>query len=589
MTWREGGPARELTPAPFNVRSRVHEYGGGAYLPTPEQVLFVNFADQNIYRIDAAGAITAVTRSADTERFADLAWDHARARVLAVCERHRADGEPVNSLVGIDLGGQVRALHEGHDFYAAPRLSADGAQLAFIAWDHPNMPWDGTMLKVCALDAQGTAQAATLVAGGAGESVLQPLWGPADTLLFASDAGGFWNLYRYDADGLCCLHEDAAEYAQPPWTFAGAEFAALDAGHLVARRGPAQRAELVLIDTTHGFAAPLDDAWADYQQLCVSHGADGASHVAFIGSAADQAPAIVRIAVDGSTTEVVRRAAMPELPPELISHAQPMRLRARDGGDLFAYYYPPRNPRVSAPAGGAPPLIVTTHGGPTAAAGRGLNLRVQYFTSRGFAVVDVDYRGSAGYGRVYRDVLKGRWGLLDVQDCEDVVSWLVRERLADPERVAIRGGSAGGYTTLCALTSSSVFRAGASHYGIGDLRALARDTHKFESRYLDSLIGGEQALDERSPIHHVDRCRCPVIFFQGADDRVVPPAQSREMAEALRRKGLPVAYVEFAGEGHGFRQAAHIEQALASEYAFYCRVFDLHPEQPLHNVEIANL
>ena len=595
LRWRAASGVQELTPAPFNVRSRVHEYGGGAFLPTDIGVFFVNFNDQDIYLTREGAEPARLTDSGPDFRFADLCWDATRRRIIAVCEVHDTNpasdqqAEAENRLIAIAVPesgppGQPATLLSGHDFYAAPRLSPDARRLAFVAWDHPNMPWDGTLLKLADLGADGRPVRETVVAGGAEESVQQPGWLDNKTLIFISDTGGYWNLYRFDDSGIECVYQDAADYAQPPWVLGMSSWVALDGKLLVAVRHQDQRSELLLLDTRQGFASPLAGRWVEHQYLCASKRIP-----CFIGGREDGPPEVIRHSFSSEGSVRLARAQAPDLGNITLSKAEPVSFPTRDGRRAFAYYYAPAHPEVSAPADEKPPLVVMTHGGPTAAASPALNLRIQYFTSRGFAVLDVDYRGSSGYGRGYREALDGQWGVIDVTDCEDGVNWAIGQGLADSRRVAIRGGSAGGFTTLCALTRSRVFSAGASHYGIGDLAALARDTHKFESRYLQRLIGAPENLQTRSPINHVDNLGCPVIFFQGTDDRVVPPNQARTMVAALNRKGLPVAYVEFAGEGHGFRQATNVERALASEYAFYCRVFAIATTEDLPELEISNL
>lgn len=579
------GAHRELTPRPYDVRSRVHEYGGGAYLPTDFGVVFVHGPDQDLCLL-AGGNITSLIRNGPDVRYADVCVDVRRRRLIMVCERHPDAAEPVNTLEVLDLArpeAGTRTLHRGHDFYAAPRMSPDGGRLAFLTWDHPNMPWDGTELRLIELDDSGNPGAETLLAGGAAESVVQPLWLPDGVLVFASDANGFWNLYRFDDQGILCLLAEGAEYAEPPWALAHSTFTAVGTRHLAAVRRDEQRSELVLMDLEQGFTTPVECPWQEFRGLAC-HGKD----IVFIGSRGDEPPALVRMPLDHSAPEVIARAAMGSLPADWIARAEPVRFPTRDGGRAYAYYYRPTNPRVSPSPGTRPPLLVMTHGGPTAHTSAALNPRIQFFTSRGFAVVDVDYRGSSGYGRAYRRALDGRWGALEVMDCEDAVAYLVAGGKADPRRVAIRGGSAGGFTTLAALTRSRTFCAGASYYGIGDLTALAAETHKFESRYLDTLVGNAAELEERSPIRHVDELSCPVIFFQGTDDRVVPPGQSRAMVKALEEKGLPVAYLEFEGEAHGFRRAENIQRALECEYAFYCRVFAIESDEPLPELEIRN-
>jgi len=577
---------RDLTPAPFNVRSRVHEYGGGAFTVGGHGVWFVDFSDQNLHHIDVAGKISPLTRSDANTRFADFVVDAPRNRLIAVVEQH-GEGEAENYLGAVDLGsGELTRLTGGHDFYAAPRLSPDGSQLAFIAWDHPNMPWDGTELLITTLEEAGGVGNLVTIAGGAGESVLQPLWLRDGVLLYVSDRNGWWNLHRFDASGSFCVLEDAADYAEPAWQFGMTSCAPAGGDHVLIVRQGERGQEVALVDTASTMGSPFlgdDQPWQGYGSPCVAGG-----DFCFIGSRADRSPAIERVPLSGGTATTIRRAGGPEIDRADLSAAEALTFPTRDGNNAHAYYYPPMSARFEGPAGERPPLVVMSHGGPTAAAHSDLNLRIQYYTTRGWAVADVNYRGSTGYGRAYRQALNGHWGEIDVTDCEDVVRFLSRSGRVDPERVAIRGGSAGGYTTLAALTRSEGFRAGASHYGIGDLAALARDTHKFESRYLDALLGSDAAVHDRSPIHHLEGFHCPVIFFQGSEDRVVPPNQSQAMAAALRAKGIPVAYLEFAGEGHGFRDAGNIVLAVASEYGFFCRVFGIEPADDLPDIPIDN-
>ena len=574
------GVAQEITPAPFNPRSRVHEYGGGSYCVAGENVYFVHFVDQNIYSVslaDRLGKPRRITNGDAAERFGDLAWDGSA--LLAVRERHGIAAEPVNDLVRIDIAtGRVAALHQGHDFYAAPR-PAEG-RVAFLVWDHPNMPWDGTQLLVADYDGERLVDA-TAVAGGATEAIVQPTW-CGDRLVFATDADGYWNLFAYDASGVYCLLRDAAEYAGPAWQLGTTYFVPVGVDHLVARRVADGEPSLVVVDASQGLASPLHEGFTSYASL-----ARTPKGVAFIAGSGDQPSQIVELRLADRACSTIAAGDAPP-PAAVISTAERIVFPSSDG-NAYAYVYPPRNGDCCGLDGELPPVLVTTHGGPTSATSASLNWGIQYYTSRGWAVADVDYGGSTGYGRAYRERLHGAWGQVDVADCVACVRHLIAEGQVDPARVAIRGGSAGGYTTLAALTFADVFRAGASHYGIGDLHALDRDTHKFESRYVGTLVGDAAAMHERSPIHHVERLNCPVIFFQGADDKVVPPNQSEAMRDALAAKGIPVAYLLFPGEGHGFRRAENARRAIEAEYAFFARVFGILPAEALPEVPIDNL
>jgi dipeptidyl aminopeptidase/acylaminoacyl peptidase len=594
------GRVEEVTPAPFNLRTRVHEYGGRAYAALGGVVVVVEFRDQRLHRVGLGAPVPLTPESGALLRYAEPVLDLPRRRALAVREDHRGGGEPRNELVAVPLEGDGGGgePHEGvvldgaHDFVAYPRPSPDGRLLAWIAWDHPDMPWDGTTLWVAELDARGLpAGPPRLVAGGREESVVQPEWSPDGTLHFLSDRdGGWWNLHRWRggrAEPVCPME---AELGGPLWQLGARWYELLDdatAVGVVARPGGA---ELARIDLRAGTAAPLPLPFVEYAGLSAAGGR------LLVQALAADAPGTLLL-LDPATGRREALATTGELPVAASAFArpEPVSFPSADGRTAHALFYAPSSPDHAAPAGELPPLVVRSHGGPTGRASPALNLQVQYWTSRGFAVVDVDYGGSTGYGRAYRRLLDGAWGIVDVEDCVAAARHLVATGRADPARVAIRGGSAGGYTTLCALTfHGHAFAAGASSYGVGDLETLARDTHKFESRYLDRLVGpwpeAAATYRARSPLHHVDRLARPVIFLQGLDDKVVPPNQAEQMVAALRAKGLPVAYLAFAGEGHGFRRAETIEAALEAERAFLCRVLGIDPaEEPLRPLEIENL
>ena len=572
LIMHDGTATRELTPAPFSPRSRVHEYGGGAYCVAADQVYFVDFKDQNIYAVALADdvpqprQVTARQIGTDdaSERFADLFWDGAC--VLAVRETH-GDGDVVNDLVRIEPAtGAVDALHSGHDFYAAPRRSADG-RLAFLVWDHPNMPWDGTQLLVADYDGARLTNT-TLVAGGAAESIVQPTW-CENRLLFASDANGYWNLYAYDGAGVYCLLEEAAEYAGPAWQFASVYFVPVGARHVVARRIADGEPSLVVVDTQAGLASPLHSACSSYADIAYTP-----AGVAFCAGFPQRSTAIAEIALDSGAQRIIASPGEQPVPATMLSAPESIAFESTNGV-AHGFFYPPHNADHQGLPNERPPLLVTVHGGPTSAAAADLSWRIQFYTSRGWAVVDINTRGSTGYGRAYRTSLNGAWGVADVEDCAACVRHLAAHGRVDPARVAIRGGSAGGYTVLAALAFTDAFHAGASHYGIGDLRALHQDTHKFESHYVGTLVGDAEAMAQRSPINHVDRLNCPVIFFQGTQDKIVPPNQAEATRDALRAKGIDVECILFEGEGHGFRRAENMRRAIEAEYAFFARVFGI--------------
>jgi dipeptidyl aminopeptidase/acylaminoacyl peptidase len=568
VRWSPGGGPRDEVAAPFSVRTRVHEYGGGSYTVDGGRVWFSNLADQRIWLSEAGREPRPLTPD-DGRRYADAVVDGSRSRLLAVCEDGRRAGEPQNLLVSIPAdGGEPAPLVQGHDFFSSPRLSPDGLRLAWLSWDHPDMPWDAATLHVADVAADGSLGAARRVAGGQGVSVFQPGWSAAGELLFASDESGWWNLQR-ERDGVVePLCPRQAEFGLPQWVFGMSTWAALDDGRIACAFCEAGCWRLGLLQPESGALDVLDLPFNAIASLQA-----GAGAVVFAAAAPDREWSVQRLDPgDGSCTSL-RPTEDPALDPGWISVPQAISYPTTSGETAHAFFYPPTNPEFELEAGEAPPLLVRSHGGPTSATTAILDLRTQYWTTRGFAVLDVNYRGSSGYGRAYRERLRGAWGQADVDDCAAGAFHLAARGSVDPARLAITGGSAGGYTTLCALAFGDAFRAGASYYGVSDLEALARDTHKFEARYLDRLVGPyperRDRYRERSPVHHADAIACPVIFFQGSEDPVVPPSQAEAMVEALRARGIPVAYVVFEGEAHGFRRAENIAAALDAELAFY--------------------
>ena len=591
------GATAELTPAPFNARTRVHEYGGGAFVVAGGTLWFSNFDDGRLYRRDgdADGPPRPIAAEAPL-RYADLTMDALRGRLIGVREDHsNPDREAVNTLVAVAADGDPAGgvvLVAGADFYAAPRLSPDGGRLAWVSWNHPNMPWDGTELWVAPIGDDGALGAAALVAGGANESVFQPEWSPDGVLHFVSDRSGWWNLYRDRADGggvePLLAAPMAAEFGQPLWLLGITTYGFAGPTTIACAVTEGGQWRLATLDTITGVLTPIATPFTEIDSLKTGPGwavarAGGPRHPA----------AIVRFDLAAGTWQEIRSSSDVALDPGTLSMPRPIAFSTENGLTAHAFYYPPTNRDYAAPAGERPPLLVQSHGGPTSGTSTELDLEVQFWTSRGFGVLDVNYGGSTGYGRAYRQRLDGQWGVVDVDDCVNGARFLADRGEVDPARLAIRGWSASGYTTLAALTFRDVFQAGASHFGISDLETMTRDTHKFESRYLDRLIGPYPAMAdlyrERSPIHFTDRLSAPMILFQGLEDKVVPPDQAEAMYEAVRAKGLPVAYVPFAGEQHGFRRAESIIGALEGELYFYARVFGFDLPDPIAPIDIANL
>jgi dipeptidyl aminopeptidase/acylaminoacyl peptidase len=582
----------EVNPAPFNARTRVHEYGGGAYAVLDGVVYASNYADQRLYRLEPGREPQPLTPATEL-RYADGVVDRRRGLLYCVREDHRVSGEAVNTLVqlnlqGDEVGGQVIAA--GNDFYSSPRLSQDGSRLAWLTWNHPNMPWDGTELWVGELGPGGQILRSKCVTASTSESIFQPEWSPDGSLYFISDRTGWWNLYRWRGgssaiEPLCPME---AEFGAAQWGLGMSTYALESAGRLLCTYQQGGKTYLARLDLGTGALVEVDTPYTEVLALRVGHG-----FALFLGGSPVLATAVVRLDLATGHCDVLRQSSAAKVDPGYISTPQQIEFPTENGMTAYGMLYLPRNRDYVAPTGEKPPLLVRTHGGPTDAAETVLNLGIQYWTSRGFVVLDVDYGGSTGYGRAYRERLKGQWGVVDVDDVVNGARYLVRRGIVEGKRLAIQGGSAGGYTTLAALTFRQVFQAGASYYGVSDLEALARDTHKFESRYLDGLVGPyPQRKDlyvQRSPIHSIAGLATPLILFQGLEDQVVPPAQSWSMFEAVRAKGLPAAYLPFPGEQHGFRRAENIKRALDAELYFYSRVFGFALADPVEPVPIANL
>jgi dipeptidyl aminopeptidase/acylaminoacyl peptidase len=582
------GVVEDVVPEGFAVRTLAHEYGGRCAVVHDSVAYFSNFADQRLYRLAPGDAPVAITPEPPSER----AWRYADPIVTAdgrhlICVRERhEDGQVDNDLVMLPTDGSAapRVLAEGHDFFAAPTLSPDGCRLAWVAWDHPQMPWDGTELCEASLSETLEVTSVRVVAGGMTEAVQEPRYGVDGSLFFISDRTGWCNLYLDASDGPVPLAPRDAEFAGPAWVFGVAAYAPRADGSLAVTWIGGGRMHLGTIAADHELVE-VPVAATTLGRLTIA----GDQVLALAGS--PTAPlAVVAIDVGSGKCTVIKQSRQLAIDTTYLSVPEAIEFPTEHGLTAFGLYYAPTNPDFVAPAGSLPPLIVASHGGPTGNCSSVLDYEIQFWTSRGIAVLDVDYGGSTGYGRAYRERLKGNWGVVDLDDCVNAAKFCVATGRADPEGLLIHGGSAGGYTTLCALTFRDVFAAGASYFGVGDLGALARDTHKFESRYLDGLVGPwperQDLYEERSPIFHTDLLSTPVILFQGLEDAVVPPAQAEAMVAALRAKGVPFAYVAYEGEQHGFRKAESIIRSVEAELSFYGQVLGFEPAGILTPVEI---
>jgi dipeptidyl aminopeptidase/acylaminoacyl peptidase len=582
------GTTVRLTPEGFNARSRVHEYGGAATLISGDLVVVSDFTTGRLQRVTAPGDLTPITPER-AWRFADAIHDPARNRLIAIREDHDPDtvarhGEWFNDLVEIDLAsGDVRPLLSGSDFYASPRLSPDGRTLAWTEWRHPNLPWDGTELNLADINADGSLGTARTIAGSRHDWVSQPRWSPDGVLHFVAEPGGWMNLFRWVDGHAEPILPMNAEFGQPEWQFGNSSYGFLPGGRILAVARSDGRDRLLVIEQG-GAHREVELPYTEIGSLAI----DGEQVV--IRAASPTEPAsIVEIGLDGSS-ETLRRATPFTPDPADVSIPRHVEFPTTGGRTAFGNFYAPTSQRYQAPAGELPPLIVTSHGGPTSSAFSGFATGFQLFTSRGYALLDVDYGGSTGYGSDYRKRLEGEWGIVDVDDCVAGARWLADQGLVDGDRMAIRGGSASGFTTLAALAFRDTFRAGTSYFGIGDLRAFVKDTHKFESRYLESLVGPwpetTQRYLDRSPSLHAERIKAPVLVQQGAEDRVVPPSEAERIVDALFERRIPHAYLLFPGEDHGFRGKDAIIRSFGAELSFYAQVFGFEPADPVERIDI---
>ena len=588
------GGVTELLPAAFGSRTRVHEYGGTPYLVAGPTLYFSNWGDQRLYAMPLAGGEPKAL-TPEGHRYADCVADPAGGRLFCVREDHTGGGEPKNAIVAVPVAGGSAGtvLFPAADFVAYPRVSPDGKRLAWIAWNHPNMPWDTTTLYVADLTPDGVANVKA-VAGGRDESVTEPQWDADGTLYFVSDRSDWWNLYRWTgtaADPMAAEPVAArdAEFAGPLWNLGQSNYALTGDGRAVARYGVKAVDRLAVVDLKSGTARDLDLPFIAFGAVRLLD----RNRAVMLASSATEEPAVIEVDLATGAHRVLRRPGDAALTADWIATAEAIEFPTTGDRTAHAFFYPPKNPDFRAPAGEKPPLLVEVHGGPTGHSKPEFDLDFQYWTTRGIAVVDVNYGGSTGYGRKYRQRLNGTWGVTDVDDVVAVVEYLVKAGRVDPDRVAIRGGSAGGFTTLAAMAFKDTFKAGANYFGVSDMEALARDTHKFESRYLDTLVAplpeGRKVYQERSPLNRLEGFNEPLITFQGSEDAIVPPSQSRAIVEALKARGVPVAYEEFEGEQHGFRRAESIIRSKEAELYFYGRIFNFTPAGNLRPIRIENL
>lgn len=581
MCRSRNGLVSDLLSPPFSHHSRVHEYGGMAYAVTEDHLYFVNASDQCIYKIDLKNNSDPQPLTEPGLRFADLVIDSTNQLLIAVCEQHfETEGskkEPENFLAAISLASvtpEVCKLVSGADFYAYPTVSPDGLKLAWIQWNHPHMPWDCTQLWQASLGKKGLTKHSLIAGGDNDEAIFQPRWSPDNQLFYVSDKKNWWNIYSAQRG---VLVEMEAEFATPLWQFGMSTYDFIDADTLGCLWTQQGIWYCGFINISRGELIQIDCDYTNMQCACSYQG-----RLYSVAAAPTTADALVEVDQEGALASVYSPSTL-QITAADLAVPESIHFITADGQTVQTFFYSPTNSLYRGRDGELPPVIVICHGGPTGASDSSLNLKIQYWTNRGFAVADINYRGSTGFGRTFRHSLTATWGIADVQDTQYAVSHLIKQNKIDPQRCIIRGGSAGGYTVLSALTFTDTFKAGASLYGIGDLETLAKDTHKFESRYLDKLVGpypqDRAVYQQRSPLNYVDQLSCPVIFLQGLEDKVVPPNQAEMMVNSLKQKGILVEHITFEDEGHGFRKANNIIRALEEEHDFYQRVFNLLGEE----------
>ena len=587
------GFTKDITPKGFNVRNAVHEYGGGAYAVKNEVIFFSNWSDQRVYRQEIGSdplPITPISRIQRGDRYSDLEISPDGRFIVCVRERHFQDQETDNELVVIPTGTvfepkEPKVIAQGYDFFSSPKISPFGDAIAWIAWNHPNMPWDDTELWSGTWAVDGSVEFSSKILGGSTESFLQPQWSPSGSLFFISDKSNWWNVYSWRDGAPVKTHTESSDFTSASWAFGVSNYTFLSNSKIAIGKSGQSEGAFILLNKTLSESKCLKLKYSD-----ISYVKGNGDLICFVGAGPCISPEVVILNIETADIIVLRKSCPAKIDPDFISEPFEISFDSTENGQAYGFYYAPKNELFYAPENEKPPLLVKTHGGPTGSATTTLDLSIQFWTSRGFAVVDVNYRGSTGYGREFRNLLRGKWGIYDSDDCISAAKYLTEKGLADEKRLIIRGSSAGGYTTINALTFHNLFAAGAAYYGIADLNVFLGETHKFESRYLDSLVGPYPEFNElyfqRSAINFANKLNSPMIIFQGLEDKIVPPSQAEIMVNALNQNGIMHAYIPFEGEQHGFRIAKNIEYALEVELSFYGKVLGFTPAGIFPDFEI---
>tara|TARA_B100000700_G_scaffold236820_1_gene262763 strand:+ start:1017 stop:2960 length:1944 start_codon:yes stop_codon:yes gene_type:complete len=584
------GTTEDVLPQNYNARNAVHEYGGGSYAVKDEIVFFTNWEDQLIYKV-SADKISPITKPSNIPmgiRFADLTLSNDGKWIFCVRETHTKDKEAQNEIVAVStISSEIIVLASGRDFYSSPRPNPISNQICWLEWDHPNMPWDGNELYIADFDSQNISNKLK-IDGSKNISILQPEWTNEGDLVYISDESGWWNLRKYSDNKTSEILLEEIDHGGPAWQFGFRTYFIHD--NFIFLRGTSKDKNKGLIRKITLSGEIVDEIQVNHTSISDLSFCDGSA--IYMGSSPTTSTQLCRLDFSTSNVDILKESIKIQIDSEEISIAQEIMFDTTSNEIAYAYFYKPTNKNYEGLTKEKPPLLVISHGGPTGSTTSSLNLSIQYWTNRGFAVVDVNYRGSAGYGKKYRDALKSNWGVYDTDDCIAAVDYLSNKGLVDSSRVAIKGGSAGGYTTINALTFHDRFAVGATYYGIADLSVFIDDTHKFESRYLDSLIGKypeeKEKYYNRSAINFTDKLSCPMIIFQGTEDKIVPPSQAEIMAQGLRDKKIPFSLIMYEGEQHGFRQSENIKHSLESELFFYSKVLKFNTFHKLRDIKIEN-